>query len=203
MKARKWTYPVLFTLILIWIAVELLVYAGRSTLVSFYAFFDVLCLYLPLLALVMSAKNRKRPTRIMGTLSLLHPIFFLAYLWVVGYRPLLNLEFTLVFLLERVLPVVLVELSLFGVTKQKKYLAFLLFFSSIALFFSSIALFAENCFLSASYVSRLKTYFAAISSSLPHSILGVAILCPFQFSQKRESTESDSYLESYKKQHHY
>ena len=195
-KARKWTYPVLFTLILIWIAAELLVYAGRRTLISFYALFDVLCLFLPLLALVMSAKNRKKATRIMGTLSLLHPIFFLAYLLVVGYRPLLNLEFILVFLLERVLPVVLVELSLLGVTKQKKYLAFLLFFSSIALF-------AENCFLSASYVSRLRTYFAAVSSSLPHSILGVAMLCPFQFSRRQESTESDSYLESYKKQHHY
>ena len=192
-KARKWTYPVLLIL-----SVLYLVYWANVLAYTTIGFFNVMSIFFPVLfpvaTLILIARNRKTAAYITGIIYLLYSIYSFFYM-----VSSVDVGWALLNLLLAVLP----GLVLFGVIKNRKVPSIILFCSGLILGISTFLLMLPNLLSLMSVQYLLSTLLNCTFLALPHFILSVAMICPFQFSRKQESTESDSYLESYKKQHHY
>ena len=192
-KARKWTYPVLLIL-----SVLYLVYWANVLAYTTIGFFNVISIFFPVLfpiaTLILIARNRKTAAYITGIIYLLYSIYSFFYM-----VSSVDVGWALLNLLLAVLP----GLVLFGVIKNRKVPSIILFCSGLILGISTFLLMLPNLLSLMSVQYLLSTLLNCTFLALPHFILSVAMICPFQFSRKQESTESDSYLESYKKQHHY
>lgn len=189
-KARKWTYPVLLILSVLYLFywASVLANAGLFTVISI--FFPVL---FPIATLILIARNRKTAAYITGIIYLLYALYDAFF----SMQSFSDIGWTLLYLL----PAVLLGLVLFGVIKNRKIPAIILVCSGLVCCISVFFLFLPT--FRSSIISLPSLIVECISDALPHFILSVAMICPFQFSRKQESTEPDSYLESYKKQHHY
>lgn len=191
-KARKWTYPVLLIL-----SVLYLVYWANVLAYTTIGFFNVISIFFPVLfpiaTLILIARNRKTAAYITGILYLLYAL----YDTFSSMQSFSDIGWVLLCLL----PDMLLGLVLFGVIKNRKIPAIILVCSGLASCISTFFLLLPT--FRSSIISLPSLIVECISAALPHFILSVAMICPFQFSRKQESTESDSYLESYKKQHHY
>lgn len=192
-KARKWTYPVLLIL-----SVLYLVYWANVLAYTTIGFFNVISIFFPVLfpvaTLILIARNRKTAAYVTGIIYLLYSIYSFFYM-----VSSVDIGWTLLNLLLAVLP----GLVLFGVIKNRKVPSIILFCSGLILGISTFLLMLPNLLSLMSVQYLLSTLLNCTFLALPHFILSVAMICPFQFSRKQESTESHSYLESYKKQHHY
>lgn len=192
-KARKWTYPVLLIL-----SVLYLVYWANVLAYTTIGFFNVISIFFPVLfpvaTLILIARNRKTAAYVTGIIYLLYSIYSFFYM-----VSSVDIGWALLNLLLAVLP----GLVLFGVIKNRKVPSIILFCSGLILGISTFLLMLPNLLSLMSVQYLLSTLLNCTFLALPHFILSVAMICPFQFSRKQESTESDSYLESYKKQHHY
>lgn len=193
-KARKWTYPVLLIL-----SVLYLVYWANVLAYTTIGFFNVISIFFPVLfpvaTLILIARNRKTAAYVTGILYLLYAL----YDTFSSMQSFSDIGWVLLCLL----PDVLLGLVLFGVIKNRKVPSIILFCSGLILGISTFLLMLPNLLSLMSVQYLLSTLLNCTFLALPHFILSVAMICPFQFSRKQESTESDSYLESYKKQHHY
>ena len=192
-KARKWTYPVLLIL-----SVLYLVYWANVLANAAIGFYNVMSIFFPVLfpvaTLILIARNRKTAAYITGIIYLLYSIYSFFYMVSsvdIGWA-LLNL-----------LPTVLLGLVLFGVIKNRKVPSVILFCSGLVLGITTFLRMLPNLLSLMSIQYLLSILLNCTFLALPHFILSVAMICPFQFSRRQESTKSDSYLESYKKQHHY
>lgn len=192
-KANKWTYPVLLIL-----SVLYLVYWANVLAYTTIGFFNVMSIFFPVLfpvaTLILIARNRKTAAYVTGIIYLLYSIYSFFYM-----VSSVDIGWALLNLLLAVLP----GLVLFGVIKNRKVPSIILFCSGLILGISTFLLMLPNLLSLMSVQYLLSTLLNCTFLALPHFILSVAMICPFQFSRKQESTESDSYLESYKKQHHY
>ncbi len=192
-KANKWTYPVLLIL-----SVLYLVYWSNVLAYTTIGFFNVISIFFPVLfpvaTLILIARNRKTAAYVTGIIYLLYSIYSFFYM-----VSSVDIGWALLNLLLAVLP----GLVLFGVIKNRKVPSIILFCSGLILGISTFLLMLPNLLSLMSVQYLLSTLLNCTFLALPHFILSVAMICPFQFSRKQESTESDSYLESYKKQHHY
>lgn len=192
-KARKWMYPVLLIL-----SVLYLVYWANVLAYTTIGFFNVISIFFPVLfpvaTLILIARNRKTAAYVTGIIYLLYSIYSFFYM-----VSSVDIGWALLNLLLAVLP----GLVLFGVIKNRKVPSIILFCSGLILGISTFLLMLPNLLSLMSVQYLLSTLLNCTFLALPHFILSVAMICPFQFSRKQESTESDSYLESYKKQHHY
>ena len=122
-KARKWTYPVLLIL-----SVLYLVYWANVLAYTTIGFFNVMSIFFPVLfpvaTLILIARNRKTAAYITGIIYLLYSIYSFFYM-----VSSVDVGWALLNLLLAVLP----GLVLFGVIKNRKVPSIILFCSGLIL----------------------------------------------------------------------